>query len=137
KREQVLQYVHDKYGHSRVAQIITFGTLADKAALRDVGRVLGMAPYQMSDGSASIPNQLHITLAAAYQQSQKLRNLVADSSQNKLLFETASKLEGLARNYSTHAAGIVLSQGDLTQLVPLQPGAGTLLMTQYPKDTVE
>lgn len=137
KREQVLQYVHDKYGHSRVAQIITFGTLAAKAALRDVGRVLGMAPYQMSEWSAAIPNQLHITLAAAYQQSQKLRNLVADSSQNKLLFETASKLEGLPRNYSTHAAGIVLSQGDLTQLVPLQPGAGTLLMTQYPKDTVE
>ncbi|NLR08558.1 MULTISPECIES: DNA polymerase III subunit alpha [Lactobacillaceae] len=137
KREQVLTYVHDKYGHSRVAQIITFGTLAAKAALRDVGRVLGMAPYQMSDWSAAIPNQLHITLAAAYQQSQKLRNLVADSDQNKLLYETASKLEGLPRNYSTHAAGIVLSQGALTDLVPLQPGAGTLLMTQYPKDTVE
>lgn len=137
KREQVLQYVHDKYGHSRVAQIITFGTLAAKAALRDVGRVLGMAPYQMSDWSAAIPNQLHVTLAAAYQQSQKLRNLVADSELNKLLYETACKLEGLPRNYSTHAAGIVLSQGNLTDLVPLQPGAGDLLMTQYPKDTVE
>lgn len=137
KREQVLQYVHDKYGHSRVGQIITFGTLATKAALRDVGRALGMAPYQMSDWSAAIPNQLHITLAASYKQSQKLRNLVADSDKNKLLYETACKLEGLPRNYSTHAAGIVLSQGPLTDLVPLQPGAGSLLMTQYPKDTVE
>ncbi|MCT4489061.1 DNA polymerase III subunit alpha [Levilactobacillus parabrevis] len=137
KREQVLQYVHDKYGHSRVGQIITFGTLATKAALRDVGRALGMAPYQMSDWSAAIPNQLHITLAASYKQSQKLRNLVADSPKNKLLYETACKLEGLPRNYSTHAAGIVLSQGPLTDLVPLQPGAGSLLMTQYPKDTVE
>ncbi|WP_143463504.1 DNA polymerase III subunit alpha [Levilactobacillus enshiensis] len=137
KREQVLQYVHDKYGHARVAQIITFGTLAAKAALRDVGRVLGMAPYEMSEWSAAIPSQLHITLQAAYEQSQKLRNLVADSDQNKLLFDTAKRLEGLPRNYSTHAAGIVLSQGPLLDLVPLQPGGTDLLMTQYPKDTVE
>ncbi|MFC6260296.1 DNA polymerase III subunit alpha [Levilactobacillus fujinensis] len=137
KREQVLQYVHDKYGHARVAQIITFGTLAAKAALRDVGRVLGMAPYEMSEWRAAIPSQLHITLQAAYDQSQKLRNLVADGDQNKLLFDTAQRLEGLPRNYSTHAAGIVLSQGPLLDLVPLQPGGTDLLMTQYPKDTVE
>ncbi|WP_125572879.1 DNA polymerase III subunit alpha [Levilactobacillus huananensis] len=137
RREQVLQYVHGKYGHTRVAQIITFGTLAAKAALRDVGRTLGMAPYQMSDWSAAIPNQLHITLHAAYDQSQRLKNLVADSPENRLLFETACKVEGLPRHYSTHAAGIVLSQGPLTDVVPLQPGAEDLLMTQYPKDTVE
>ncbi|MDT6980538.1 DNA polymerase III subunit alpha [Levilactobacillus zymae] len=137
RRQEVLQYVHDKYGHLRVAQIITFGTLAAKAALRDVGRVLGVSPYEMSDWSAAIPNQLHITLQAAYQQSQRLRNLVADSDRNQLLFATAQRLEGLPRNYSTHAAGIVLSQGQLTDLVPLQPGSEGLLMTQYPKDTVE
>lgn len=137
RREQVLQYVHDKYGHSRVAQIITFGTLATKAALRDVGRVLGMPPYTLSEWSAAIPPQLHITLKEAYDQSQRLRNLVADSDKNQLLFETAQKLEGLPRHYSTHAAGIVLSQGPLTELVPLQPGSEDLLMTQYPKDTVE
>lgn len=137
RRGDVLNYVHDKYGHTRVAQIITFGTLAAKAALRDVGRVLGVSPYEMSDWSAAIPNQLHVTLAEAYQQSQRLRNLVADSERNQLLFTTAQELEGLPRNYSTHAAGIVLSQGDLTQLVPLQPGSDELLMTQYPKNTVE
>lgn len=137
RRGEVLQYVHDKYGHTRVAQIITFGTLAAKAALRDVGRVLGVSPYEMSDWSAAIPNQLHVTLKAAYEQSQRLRNLVADSDRNRLLFTTAQALEGLPRNYSTHAAGIVLSQGDLTDLVPLQPGSEDLLMTQYPKDTVE
>lgn len=137
RRQEVLQYVHDKYGHLRVAQIITFGTLAAKAALRDVGRVLGVSPYEMSDWSAAIPNQLHITLKDAYQQSQRLRNLVADSDRNRLLFATAQRLEGLPRNYSTHAAGIVLSQGQLTDLVPLQPGSEGLLMTQYPKDTVE
>lgn len=137
RREQVLQYVHDKYGHTRVAQIITFGTLATKAALRDVGRVLGMPPYVLSEWSAAVPPQLHIMLKAAYEQSQRLRNLVADSDQNQLLFKTAQKLEGLPRHYSTHAAGIVLSQGPLTDLVPLQPGSEDLLMTQYPKDTVE
>ncbi|MCH4123295.1 MAG: DNA polymerase III subunit alpha [Levilactobacillus sp.] len=137
RREQVLQYVHDKYGHDRVAQIITFGTLATKAALRDVGRVLGMPPYVLSEWSAAIPPQLHITLKSAYEQSQRLRNLVADSEKNRLLFETAQKIEGLPRHYSTHAAGIVLSQGPLTDLVPLQPGSEDLLMTQYPKDTVE
>lgn len=137
RRQEVLQYVHDKYGQLRVAQIITFGTLAAKAALRDVGRALGVSAYEMSDWSAAIPNQLHITLKEAYQQSQRLRNLVADSPRNQLLFTTARRLEGLPRNYSTHAAGIVLSQGKLTDLVPLQPGSEGLLMTQYPKDIVE
>lgn len=66
--------------------------------------------YEMSDWSAAIPNQLHITLKQAYQGSQRLQNLVADSSKNKLLFETAQRLEGLPRHYSTHAAGVVLSQ---------------------------
>lgn len=105
RREQVLNYVHDKYGHDRVAQIITFGTLAAKQALRDVGRVFGLSTYEMSDWSAAIPNQLHITLQQAYQGSQRLQNLVADSTKNKLLFETAQRLEGLPRHYSTHAAG--------------------------------
>lgn len=137
RREQVLNYVHDKYGHDRVAQIITFGTLAAKQALRDVGRVFGLSTYEMSDWSAAIPNQLHITLDQAYQGSQRLQNLVADSSKNKLLFETARRLEGLPRHYSTHAAGVVLSQKPLIQIVPLQAGSETMMMTQYTKDTVE
>ncbi|MFC6181931.1 DNA polymerase III subunit alpha [Lactiplantibacillus daowaiensis] len=137
RREQVLTYVHDKYGHDRVAQIITFGTLAAKQALRDVGRVFGLSTFEMSDWSAAIPNQLHITLDQAYQGSQKLQNLVADSSKNQLLFQTARRIEGLPRHYSTHAAGVVLSQVPLIEIVPLQAGSETMLMTQYTKDTVE
>lgn len=137
RREQVLAYVHDKYGHDRVAQIITFGTLAAKQALRDVGRVFGLSTFEMSDWSAAIPNQLHITLQQAYQGSQRLQNMVADSSKNRLLFETAQRIEGLPRHYSTHAAGVVLSQQPLITIVPLQAGSETMMMTQYTKDTVE
>ncbi|MFC6295990.1 DNA polymerase III subunit alpha [Lactiplantibacillus daoliensis] len=137
RREQVLAYVHDKYGHDRVAQIITFGTLAAKQALRDVGRVFGLSTFEMSDWSAAIPNQFHITLTQAYQDSRRLQNLIADSSKNRLLFETAKRIEGLPRHYSTHAAGVVLSQVPLIEIVPLQAGSETMMMTQYTKDTVE
>lgn len=137
RREEVLEYVHQTYGHERVGQIITFGTLATKQALRDVGRVFGLRPYELNEWSKTIPNVLHITLKEAYDQSQPLRNLVADASLNQLLFETASKLEGLPRHYSTHAAGIVLSDQPLTQIVPVQNGSEAMLMTQYTKDYVE
>ncbi|MFC6253423.1 DNA polymerase III subunit alpha [Secundilactobacillus hailunensis] len=137
RREEVLEYVHQKYGHERVGQIITFGTLATKQAIRDVGRVFGLRPYELSEWSKTIPSVLHISLKEAYEQSQPLRNMVADSATNKLLFETASKLEGLPRHYSTHAAGIVLSDKPLTDIVPVQNGSETMLMTQYTKDYVE
>ncbi|WP_373305648.1 DNA polymerase III subunit alpha [Secundilactobacillus yichangensis] len=137
RREEVLEYVHQKYGHQRVGQIITFGTLATKQAIRDVGRVFGLRPYELSEWSKTIPSVLHISLKEAYAQSQPLQNMVADSPTNKLLFETASKLEGLPRHYSTHAAGVVLSDKPLTDIVPVQNGSETMLMTQYTKDYVE
>lgn len=137
RREEILQYVHDQYGHERVAQIITFGTLAAKQVIRDVGRTFGLSQFEMSTWSSAIPNQLHITLQQAYQGSQRLQNLISDSQLNQLLFQTACVLEGLPRHYSTHAAGIVLSAQSLTKLVPLQNGSEGLLMTQFPKDTVE
>ncbi len=137
KREQLLQYVHDKYGQQHMAQIITFGTLAAKQALRDVGRVLGLTQFEMADWSKAIPNVLHIDLKTAYDQSLRLRNLVSDSPRNQLLFATARKLEGLPRHYSTHAAGIVLSDQDLTDYVPLQTGSEGILLTQLPMGNVE
>lgn len=137
KRDEVIQYVHQKYGHQRVAQIITFGTLAAKQATRDVGRVFGLTPSQQDVWSKAIPSAFHITLADAYQNSQQLKNLVADSDLNKALFQTAQVLEGLPRHYSTHAAGLVLSDHLLVDLVPLQDGNDGLLMTQYSKDYVE
>lgn len=137
KRDEVLAYVHDKYGHTHVSQIITFGTLAAKQALRDVGRVFGMAPYEINSLSKLVPSVLKITLDDAVKQSQKLQNWIADSSKNKLLFEIAHQIEGLPRHYSTHAAGVVLSAQNLSDVVPLQSGSDELLLTQYPKDTVE
>ncbi|MFD0897595.1 DNA polymerase III subunit alpha [Loigolactobacillus binensis] len=137
KREQLLQYVHQKYGQQHMAQIITFGTLAAKQALRDVGRVLGLTQFELADWSKAIPNVLHIDLKTAYQQSLRLRNLVSDSSRNQLLYTTACKLEGLPRHYSTHAAGIVLSDQDLTDYVPLQTGSEGILLTQFPMGNVE
>lgn len=137
KRDEILQYVHDKYGHNHVSQIITFGTLAAKQALRDVGRVFGMAPYEINQLSKLVPSTLKITLKEAMQQSQKLRNWLSDSSKNKLLFNVALQVEGLPRHFSTHAAGVVLSAQNLSDVVPLQSGSDELLLTQYPKDTVE
>lgn len=137
RREEILQYVHDQYGHGRVAQIITFGTLATKQVLRDVGRVFGLSQFEAAEWSKTIPQALHISLEDSYRQSLPLRNLVADNAKNQLIFETAKKLEGLPRHYSTHAAGIVLSQEKLEDLVPLQDGGDGMLMTQFAKDTVE
>jgi len=137
RREEVLEYVHQKYGHNKVAQIITFGTLAAKQAIRDVGRVFGLSTPELSEWSHAIPSVLHVSLTEALDQSQKLKNMISDSSTNKMLYETACKLEGLPRHYSTHAAGIVLSDNPLVDLVPLQNGSESMMMTQYSKDIVE
>ncbi|MCY9806803.1 DNA polymerase III subunit alpha [Lentilactobacillus senioris] len=137
RRDEVIQYLHTKYGHDRTGQIITFGTLAAKQALRDVSRSFGLSVAQQDQWSKAIPNALHISLSEAYANSQRLKNLVADSAINKLIFETAQKLEGLPRHYSTHAAGIVLSQHKLVEQVPVQNGNDGLLMTQYSKNYVE
>ena len=137
KRDEVIQYVHQKYGHKRVAQIITFGTLAAKQSIRDVGRVFGLNPTQQDQWSKAIPSAFHVTLSDALANSQRLKNLVADSPLNEALYQTAKTLEGLPRHYSTHAAGLVLSDDPLVNLVPLQNGNEGLLMTQYSKDYVE
>lgn len=137
RRDEVIQYLHNRYGHDRTGQIITFGTLAAKQALRDVSRSFGLSVAQQDQWSKAIPNALHVSLSDAYADSQRLKNLVADSSINKLIFDTAQKLEGLPRHYSTHAAGIVLSNHNLVDQVPVQNGNDGLLMTQYSKNYVE
>lgn len=137
KRDQILNYVHDKYGDDRVAQIITFGTLGAKQSVRDVGRVFGMTPTEMNGWSKAIPTHLHETLKNALAESQGLKNLIADQPINQLLFETALELEGLPRHYSTHAAGLILSDEPIEKKSPLQMGNEGLLMTQYSKYYVE
>ncbi|KPN82139.1 DNA polymerase III subunit alpha [Apilactobacillus kunkeei] len=137
KREVILNYVHDKYGHQNVAQIVTFDTMSTKQVLRDVGRTFGLSKFEQDEWSKAIPNKLKITLKESYDNSLKLRNLVNDNALNKLMYETATKLEGNPRHSSTHAAGLVLSQNKIVETSPLQSGNEELLITQYSKNYVE
>jgi DNA polymerase-3 subunit alpha len=137
RRGEVINYVVDKYGSDHVAQIITFGTLGAKAAIRDVGRVLEM-PYADADKVAKlVPNQLNITLQQALDTEPRLRDLVETDAKVKELMSVAQSLEGLARHASTHAAGIVISDEPLTNHVPLYKGANDEIVTQYSMGDVE
>jgi DNA polymerase III subunit alpha len=137
RRGEVINYVVDKYGSDHVAQIITFGTLGAKAAIRDVGRVLEL-PYAEADKVAKlVPNQLNITLQQALDQEPRLRDLTQTDARIKELMDVAQSLEGLARHASTHAAGVVISEGPLTDHVPLYKGANDEIVTQYSMGDVE
>ncbi|MGQ0667792.1 MAG: DNA polymerase III subunit alpha [Nitrospiraceae bacterium] len=137
RRGEVINYVVDKYGSDHVAQIITFGTLGAKAAIRDVGRVLEL-PYAEVDKVAKlVPNQLNITLQQALDTEPRLRELVETNDKVKELMGIAQSLEGLARHASTHAAGVVISEGPLTDYVPLYKGANDEIVTQYSMGDVE
>ena len=137
RRGEVINYVVEKYGSDHVAQIITFGTLGAKAAIRDVGRVLEM-PYAEADKVAKlVPNQLNITLQHALETEPRLRDLVDTDAKVKELMSIAQSLEGLARHASTHAAGIVISDEPLTNHVPLYRGANDEIVTQYSMGDVE
>ena len=137
RRGEVLNYVVDKYGSDHVAQIITFGTLGAKAAIRDVGRVLEM-PYADADKVAKlVPNQLNITLEQALEAEPRLRELVETDPKVGELMTIARSLEGLARHASTHAAGVVISEEPLTDHVPLYKGANDEIVTQYTMGDVE
>lgn len=137
KREQVIEYVKNKYGELHVAQIITFGTLAAKAALRDVGRVFGLSMKELEQLSKSVPSKLGITLEQSLRESKQLQAFIAESPKNKQIFETACKIEGLPRHASTHAAGVVLSEEPLVQIVPIQGGNEEVYLTQYSMEHLE
>lgn len=137
RRDEVIDYVVRKYGRDRVAQIITFGTMAAKAAVRDVGRVLGM-PYNEVDRCAKlIPHQLGMTLGEALEASPELRAHAAAQPKAAELLELAMKVEGMPRHASTHAAGVVISREPLTEYVPLQEGTEQTPLTQYSMEHLE
>ena len=137
RREEVIEYVSKKYGNDKVAQIITFGTMAARAAVRDVGRALGI-PYTRVDTIAKmIPWEPNITIEKALKMESRLKELMKNDEDIKKLIETASSLEGLARHASTHAAGIVLSRKPLTDYVPLQKTAEGEICTQYAMTELE
>ncbi|HUL20226.1 MAG TPA: DNA polymerase III subunit alpha [Thermodesulfobacteriota bacterium] len=136
-RDEVIQYVSEKYGKENVAQIITFGKMQAKAVVRDVGRVLGI-PYAEVDRIAKlIPNKIDITLAQALQQEAGLREAIAKDTRIASLFEIAESLEGLARHASTHAAGVVIANKPLMEYLPLQRGQNSEVITQYSMKQVE
>jgi len=137
RRGEVIEYVTRKYGRENVAQIITFGTMAAKAAVKDVGRALDL-PYGEVDRLAKlIPNQLNITLREAQKQSWQLRAQVERDEHVKELMEVAERLEGLARHASTHAAGVVISAQPLIEIVPLYKTNREEITTQYDMEALE
>jgi DNA polymerase-3 subunit alpha len=137
RREEVIRYVVNKYGREHVAQIITFGTMAAKAAIRDVGRVLNL-PYREVDRTAkAIPQQVGMTLAEAIQTSSELQALQLQHKSVQELLELAIQVEGMPRHASTHAAGIVISREPLTHYTPLQLGTEDAPLTQYTMEHLE
>src|ERR1700746_2395399 len=137
RRGEVIDYVTQKYGRDNVAQIITFGTMAAKAAIKDVGRAMDI-PYADVDRIAKlVPTQLNITLEKAIEDSPALREAIEKDGQIRELFETARKLEGLVRNSGVHAAGVVISPRPLTDLVPLHRTKNDEIVTAFDMVAIE
>jgi DNA polymerase III subunit alpha len=137
RRDEVIQYVLNKYGKDHVAHISTFGTLAAKQVLRDVGRVMEINIRDLDSISKTIPSTPKITLAQAYEQSNRFKQLIASDERFQKLFKIASSLEGLPRHISTHAAGIVMSSVNLTEVVPLIQIESDMLSTQFTMEYLE
>ncbi len=137
-RDKVIDYVARKYGRDAVSQIITYGSMAAKAVVRDVGRVLGH-PYGFTDRVAKmVPFEIGMTLDKALEESEDLKDAYANDEEVTQLIDMAKKLEGLARNAGKHAGGVVIAPGKLTDFSPLYCEAdGSNLVTQYDKDDVE
>jgi DNA polymerase-3 subunit alpha len=137
RRDEVIQYVMDKYGKENVAQIITFGKMQARAVIRDVGRVLGL-PYAEVDRIAKlIPSTLNISLDQAVEQEPQLKEMIQRDPKVASLFGIARSLEGLTRHASTHAAGVVMSNKSLMEYLPLYRGQAGEVMTQYAMKEVE
>lgn len=136
RRQEVIDYVIRKYGADHVAQIVTFGTMAARAAIRDVGRVLDM-PYQTVDVIAKlVPMELKMTLTKALKVSKGLKEMYDTNQQVKELIDVAIKLEGMPRHASTHAAGVVITREAADTYVPLSANDGNIV-TQFPMTTIE
>ncbi|TET26698.1 MAG: DNA polymerase III subunit alpha, partial [Dehalococcoidia bacterium] len=140
RRDEVIAYISQKYGQDHVAQIITFGTLGARAALRDVGRALGM-PYSDVDRVARlVPFAPNMTLARALDENTELKNIYYEDTIVRNLVDSAKRVEGIARHASTHAAGVVISKESLTGYVPLQrvsKGNGeATVMTQFTMEDI-
>ena len=137
RRQEVIDYVVRKYGKDRVVQIVTFGTLAARGVIRDVGRVMDL-PYAFVDSIAKmIPQELNITIDKALKENPELRRTYENDDQVKNLIDMAKRLEGLPRHSSMHAAGVVISQKSVDEYVPLSRAADGSITTQFTMTTLE
>ena len=138
RRGEVIQYVKDKYGEANVAQIGTFGTLAARAAIKDVGRTMSMPIFRVDQITAMVPEQLGITLDKALDTSEELKKTYESDGEVRELLDLARKIEGLARNVGTHAAAVVIAEKPVDEYVPLQHVKGkTEVITQWAMGDVE
>ena len=137
RRDEVINYVRRKYGQDNVAQIITFGTMAAKGVIRDVGRARGMLYNDVDRIAKLIPNELNITLADAIKKEPELKHLYENDEQITSLITTSLALEGLNRHASTHAAGVVISEDNLTNHTPLCKTSDGQISTQYAMGSLE
>ncbi len=137
RRQEVIDYVVRKYGEDRVVQIVTFGTMAARGVIRDVGRVMDL-PYAYVDSiSKMIPKELNITLERALKESHEFKKTYEEDPQAKELIDASMRLEGLPRHTSMHAAGVVISQNAVDEYVPLSLGADNCVTTQFTMITLE
>ena len=137
RRQEVIDYVVEKYGKDQVAQIVTFGTMAARGVIRDVGRVMDL-PYSLCDQvSKMVPAELNITLDLALQKNPELKTLYESDEQVKKLIDMSKRLEGLPRHTSMHAAGVVISRTSIDEYVPLSRGADGTIVTQFTMTTLE
>ena len=137
RRQEVIDYVVRKYGKDRVVQIVTFGTLAARGVIRDVGRVMDL-PYAFVDSIAKmIPQELNITIDKALKENPELRRTYETDEQVKTLIDMGKRLEGLPRHSSMHAAGVVISQKSVDEYVPLSRAADGTITTQFTMTTLE
>jgi len=137
RRGEVIQYVTEKYGREQVAQIITFNTLGARAALKDVGRVLDMSFADVERVTKLVPNQLNISLADSFKMEPGFAEAARKDARVGEVMEVALRLEGLARNCSVHAAGVVISPEPLKNLVPLYRTNRDEIVTQYDMNGLE
>ncbi|MDL2295793.1 DNA polymerase III subunit alpha [Lachnospiraceae bacterium OttesenSCG-928-E19] len=137
RRQEVIDYVVRKYGTDRVVQIVTFGTMAARGVIRDVGRVMDLPYAFVSNIAKMIPTELNITLESALVKNPELRKVYEEDPQVKLLIDMSKRLEGLPRHSSMHAAGVVISQKEVDEYVPLSLGSDGSVTTQFTMTTLE
>ena len=137
RRQEVIDYVRRKYGDDCVVQIVTFGTLAARGVIRDVGRVMDLPYAQVDTIAKMIPQELNITIDKALQMNPELKKVYEDQKEIHDLIDTAKRLEGLPRHTSMHAAGVVISQKDVSEYVPLSRAQDGSIVTQFTMTTLE